>query len=71
MKQISVEDAFFEGAVSVEHGDSWVRPWRLPCERRDLYVSPEDSLVGRAMESSGVRLRFETDATRIQLNFLP
>jgi hypothetical protein len=36
-----------------------------------LYIAPDDSLVGRAREASGVRLRFATDATAVRLRFGP
>jgi len=71
VKLISIDDAYVEGAVSLEHGDGWVQPWRLPFDRRDLFVSPQNVLLGQAQESSGVRLRFQTDSIRLGLAFLP
>ena len=71
MQRVELTETFFAGAVSVERGDGWLRPWRLPCDRLDLFIAPGDSLVGRAREASGCRLRFETDATAVRLGFLP
>ncbi|MBN1557238.1 MAG: GDSL family lipase [Lentisphaerae bacterium] len=71
MKQVPVDETFFQGAISVERGDGWLQPWRLPHDRLDLFVSPENALVGRAACTSGVRLRLETDATAVRLDFAP
>jgi len=71
MQEISLDESFFSGAVSVQRVDGALRPWRLPHDRLDLYPAPGDSLVGRAKESSGVRLRFTTDAPAVELQFLP
>lgn len=71
MQKTGISDEYFEGAISVEHGAGWVKPWRLPCDRLDLFPAPGDSLVGAAAHSSGVRLRFRTDSTHVGLTFLP
>ena len=61
----------FEGAVAVEKGDGWLKPWRLPHTQRHLFPSPDEGLLARAEMPSAVRLRFQTDARRIRLRFLP
>ena len=66
-----LHEGFFSGALSVERLDGALRPWRLPHERLELYPAPGDTLTGRAMESSGVRLRFTTDAAEISVRFRP
>ena len=71
MKRVELDETYFGGAVSVERGDGWLRPWRLQADRLELYISPQDTLVGRARESSGVRLRFATDAAELRVNYLP
>lgn len=48
------------GALSVEHGPHWVRPWRLPRVDRDLFA---DALVEQAVMPAGVRLTFRSDTT--------
>ncbi len=55
------------GAISLEYGDGWVRPWRLPHRARVLFPSPDDALFTRAEKTSGVRLQFQTDATTVRL----
>lgn len=64
-------DSFFEGAVSVETGDGWYRPWRLPHTSRALFPSPGDSLFNAAGKPSAVRLRFKTDSRNIRLKVVP
>lgn len=71
MQEVSLDEGFFAGAVSVERLDGAFRPWRLPHDRLELFPAPGDALTGRAMESSGVRLRFRTDSPAISLQFLP
>jgi len=71
MKNICLNDDFFEGAISVEHSDGCLKPWRLPCDRLRFFPSPGEALLARAEAASGVRLRFETDSSSLRLRFLP
>jgi len=71
MQTVSIDESFFSGATSVERLDGAFRPWRLPHDRLELFPAPGDALIGRAMESSGVRLRFRTDAPALSLQLLP
>lgn len=71
MDTIKPQAEFFAGAVSVEKGDGWLQPWRLPCDRLDLFPSPGHALVERAACASGVRLRLRTDSRRLGLTFEP
>jgi hypothetical protein len=70
MQSCALNEEFFQGHVSLERKDGWVKPWRLPITRRDLFPSPEDGLLARAEHASGVRLRFATEANAIRLRFL-
>lgn len=70
LRRVQLEDAMFEGAVSLERGVGWVRPWRLPFA--DLRLFPPDDTIGfAAKKPSGVRLRFETDSDRVGVVFDP
>lgn len=60
----------FAGAVSLERGDAWIKPWRLPFSELALYP-PEDGIIVRAEDAAGVRLRFRTDSPRLELAVLP
>ncbi|MFC4911826.1 GDSL-type esterase/lipase family protein [Actinomadura gamaensis] len=57
-----------EGALGLERGPGWVRPWRLPPEDLDLH---HPDLVVRAANPSGVRLRWRTSATRVAVEVEP
>ena len=61
----------FEGLISLEQGNGWVKPWRLPHQCKALFPSPDEGLLGRAETASGVRLRFATESTRLELGVLP
>jgi len=71
MQNVQLDDHLFEGAISIEHGDGWLKPWRLPCDQLRLFPSPDDGLLVRAEMCSGVRLRFETDSERLRLQLGP
>ena len=71
MQSVPLSPAFFEGALSVEEGDGWLKPWRLPHPQHHLFPSPENGLLARAEMASCVRLRFATDSSRLALTFLP
>ncbi|NKB72290.1 MAG: GDSL family lipase [Candidatus Latescibacteria bacterium] len=58
----------FEGHISLEEGDGWLKPWRLPHESKALFPSPDEGLLARAETASGVRLRFATESTRLELS---
>lgn len=71
MQKVNLDKSYFEGAVSVEPGAGWFKPWRIAWEKRDLFIAPGDSLVKLAAHASGCRLRFETDTTKVGLECLP
>ncbi len=59
-----------QGAVSLETGDGWIKPWRIVFDEKELFY-PEDGLANRAEMAAGVRLRFETDARSLALDVEP
>lgn len=71
MKIITLDPSFFQGVLSVESTGGGLKPWRLPHTRRHEFLSPNEGLMGRAACTSGVRLRFETDAASLTLRFQP
>ena len=71
MQSVPLSPAFFEGALSVEEGDGWLKPWRLPHPQHHLFPSPDNGLLVPAETASCVRLRFATDSNRLALTFLP
>ncbi len=58
---------FLEGCVSLETGDRWVSPWRIPFRRRDFFPSLKEQ---KAHDSPGVRLCFSTDSGDIRIKFI-
>ena len=71
MRDNPLQPEFFQGHLSLERGDGWVKPWRLPHDRRALFPSPDDALMAKAENASGVRLRFATASGTLALRFLP
>lgn len=71
MKKVAVSAGCFQGAVAVERGRGWLKPWRLPYDTRRLYVSPGDTLLAKAQCTAGVRLRLRTNAARLTLHCVP
>ncbi len=67
MITVPLTDDLFEGAIEIEHGEGYVKPWRLPFATRRLFPSPDDLLLARAENASGPRLRFATNATRLEI----
>ena len=71
MKSLEIQETYFQGQVSLEKGDGWMRAWRLPFEELRLFPSPGDALAGRAGTGAGVRVRVRTKARQIGLRLLP
>ena len=55
----------WSGIYSLEEGDGWIKPWRIPLRDLDLYSPGISELAGRAEMPSGARLRFSTDAVAL------
>jgi lysophospholipase L1-like esterase len=58
----------WEGAISLERGDGYIKPWRIPFEQRLLFgrTSVDDMMLSRAGMPAGVRLSFRSDTTVIE-----
>lgn len=67
MLTVAVTEAFIQGAVSAERIGGALYPCRLPHQRRHLFPP----IWQTASCTSGVRLRFETDAEALALSFSP
>jgi len=59
---LSADDACltWAGAISVEVTEEGVRPWRIPCDQRDLF--PFEDFHEGARMPAGVRIAFTTDS---------
>ena len=74
MQCLPVAAQWFQGQVSLEQGTDFIRPWRLPITELELYTEAwwiGWNLIQQAGESTGVRLRLTTDATRLQVECVP
>lgn len=69
MKRIPAAEAWFHGAVSLEHREGGIKPWRIPFADYDLY--PPGGIGGKAEICSGVRLRLSTDSEKLHISFAP
>jgi hypothetical protein len=59
----------WQGAISFDHTDEWVMPWRLPYE--ELALFPPDALRDRAAMPAGVRISFRSDTGMVSGNVVP
>lgn len=57
----------FRGAVSLQQGDGWVAPWRVPHDEAALHL-PAGGL-GRAAMPAGVRVTVRTDAGALRCRY--
>ena len=71
MKRVELAADMFQGAISLEKGDGWVRPWRIPFDQRGLFPSPGNRHQETARNVSCVRLRFATESIALRLSCLP
>ncbi|QQZ58662.1 GDSL family lipase [Paenibacillus sonchi] len=69
MKQLPLTDEWFHGAVSLEHREDGIKPWRIPYADYELYA-PE-GIGGKAEICAGVRLRLRSDSAEVAVSFLP
>ncbi|HPN83822.1 MAG TPA: SGNH/GDSL hydrolase family protein [Victivallales bacterium] len=69
VKTFNITEEFIQGAISAERIKDSLYPCRLPHYRR--WHFPSEGLWQAAKSTSGVRLRFETDAEAITLCFDP
>jgi len=70
VRVVPADERFFQGAVSFERGDGWIKPWRLPFDKLRLFP-PDEAIVTRAEMTAGVRLRFRTAAAKVGLKVVP
>ena len=53
----------WQGAISFQHTDQWIMPWRIPYDDRALF--PPSALRERASMPAGVRLAFQSDTQMV------
>ena len=72
LKRISVaeKNIIWNGAISLEYGLDYVKPWRIPYSEQDLYSPTSESPLSKLAEMpSGIRLRFSSNTKLLGLEF--
>lgn len=69
LRTIELENALFQGAVSLEPVEGGIKPWRIPY--KDYVLYPPNGINKTSEISAGVRLRFATDSTVIRIELAP
>ncbi|MBS4219564.1 G-D-S-L family lipolytic protein [Bacillus sp. FJAT-49711] len=69
MKPIILNSQTLLGAISLEKMGEFIKPWRIFYEDRD-FITP-DILNGQAEIPAGVRVTFETNSSKIKVEFAP
>ncbi|OVE77952.1 hypothetical protein BVX99_01095 [bacterium F16] len=62
---------YIQGAISIEPGEGYLKPWRTNYLQTDLFPSVDDRLLERMASPVGVRVRFTTKSTTVTLSMLP
>ena len=71
MSTIPITPDFIQGAITIESGDGYVRPWRTDYQQKELYPSIDDNLVNQMSKPVGVRVRFASSSATVTLSVLP
>ncbi len=71
MKKINLTDEMFHGAISIERTNEYIRVWRAPFDKINLFPSPDNGFQSRASMPAGVRIRCQTSASVIGLELIP
>ncbi len=69
MKSLLLTEDWFFGAVSLEHTEVGIKPWRIPYQDYGLF--PPGGIEGKAAICAGIRLRLRSDSEIIALSFTP
>jgi len=70
VKKIKITESYIHGTVSFEKGKDFIKPWRIPFDKIDIYSPKGISLRDKADKPSGVRLSFKTTSKNIQVELL-
>ena len=71
MSTVPITPDFIQGAITIESGDGYVRPWRTDYQQKELYPSIDENLVNQMSKPVGVRVRFASTSTSVTLAVLP
>ena len=68
---VPITPDFIQGAITIESGNGWIRPWRTDHQQKGLYPSIDNNLINQMSKPVGVRLRFASSSTSVILSLLP
>lgn len=58
----------WQGAISLQHTEDWIMPWRTPHSAHVLFPDP---LLERSAMPAGVRISFRSNTTQVSGNIVP
>ncbi len=67
MKRIDLNNKTIVGAISLEEKDDYITPWRIDYVEKDFYTP--NLLEGVAEIPAGVRIVFNTNSTKVKVEF--
>ncbi|MEK5440832.1 MULTISPECIES: SGNH/GDSL hydrolase family protein [unclassified Fredinandcohnia] len=65
MQQIPLSEKLFHGAVSFERTKDYLKPWRIPFEKKEFFFP--NSINGQAEMPAGVRIKIRSNTQSIQI----
>ena len=68
MKQIPLSEKLFHGAVSVEKTEDYMKPWRIPFDKKEFF--PPNSISGQAELPAGVRIKIRSNTQSIKIGIV-
>ncbi|MEC1522211.1 SGNH/GDSL hydrolase family protein [Neobacillus niacini] len=68
MKQIPLSEKLFHGAVSLEKTKEYVKPWRIPFDKKEFY--PPKGISGQAVLPAGVRIKIHSNTQSIKIGIV-
>jgi hypothetical protein len=68
LKQIPLSEKLFHGAVSLEKTKKYVKPWRIPFDKKEFY--PPNSISGQAELPAGVRIKIRSNTQSINIGIV-
>ncbi|NYE03423.1 hypothetical protein F4694_000142 [Bacillus niacini] len=68
MKQIPLSEKLFHGAVSLEKTKEYVKPWRIPFDKKEFF--PPNGISGQAELPAGVRIKIRSNTQLIKIGIV-
>lgn len=68
MKQIPLSEKLFHGAVSIEKTEDYLKPWRIPFDKKEFF--PPNSISGQAELPAGVRIKIRSNTQSIKIGIV-